>query len=420
MNVLVSAYACNPLATEDSYPGEAILGWNLVRQLSRRHRLWVITRAYNVKAIQEAQKGGEAGQVVFHYLSLPKAFSGLLRNFFGFRVYYLFWQIHAYRVARRLHRQVGFDSFHQITFNNDWMPSFIGAFLPIPFLWGPVGGGQRVPAGLLNELDVKNRALERARSLGQSFWRHSYFRKRGARKAAAILVCNQETRQKLLPYNRSLFFFPVNGISPEEFCQGPAPSPHPEERFRILFAGRLDPIKGLGLGLKAFEIFRRKFPQAVFEIVGSGPEETLLKKFVAERGLQSNVSFIPWLPRPELFRKMEQCDMLLFPSLRDGGGAVVVEAMSAGKPVIGLDLGGPGFHIRPEWGFKILPRNPGQVVREMAESMEKLCLDEGLRASLGRAARRRALEFYAWDRLGERLFDIYREAVHSGTDHASL
>ena len=420
MNVLVSAYACNPLATEDSYPGEAILGWNLVRQLSRRHRLCVITRAYNATAIDQAQKNGEAAQAIFHYLSLPNVFSGLLRNFFGFRVYYLFWQIHAYRVARRLHRQVGFDAFHQITFNNDWMPSFIGAFLPIPFLWGPVGGGQRVPAGLFKELNIKNRALERARLLGQSFWRQSYFRKKGARRAAAILVCNQETRQKLLPYNRNIFFFPVNGISPEEFCQEPAPGPHLEGRFRILFAGRLDAIKGLGLGLRAFEIFRRKFPRAVFDIVGSGPEETPLKKLVAERGLQSNVSFIPWLPRPELFRKMEQCDVLLFPSLRDGGGAVVVEAMSAGKPVIGLDLGGPGFHIRPEWGIKISPQDPGQVVRDMAESMEKLCLDEGLRSRLGRAARRRAQEFYAWDRLGERLYDIYKETIHPGLDQSSL
>ena len=419
MNVLISAYACNPLATEDSYPGEAILGWNLVRQLSRRHRLWVITRAYNFEAIERAQKNGEAAQAVFHYLSLPKAFSGLLRNFFGFRVYYLFWQIQAYRFARRLHRKVGFDVFHQITFNNDWMPSFIGALLPIPFLWGPVGGGQRIPPGLFKELDFKNRALERARMLGQWFWRHNYFRKRGARRAAAILVCNQETKQKLLPHSRSIFFFPVNGISPDDFCQESGPGLHPEGRFRILFAGRLDPIKGLGLGLRAFEIFKGKFPRAVLEIVGSGPEEIQLKKFVAARGMQSNVRFIPWLPRPELFRKMEQCDIFLFPSLRDGGGAVVVEAMSAGKPVIGLDSGGPGFHIRPEWGIKILPRNPGQVVRDMAESMEKLCLDEGLRSRLGRAARRRAGEFYVWDRLGQRLFDIYGEALPPDMDESS-
>jgi glycosyltransferase involved in cell wall biosynthesis len=420
MNVLVSAYACNPLATEDSYPGEAILGWNLVRQLSRRHRLWVITRAYNLEAIERAQKNGEADHVVFHYLSLPKAFSGLLRNFFGFRVYYLFWQIQAYRVARRLHGKVGFDVFHQITFNNDWMPSFTGALLPIPFLWGPVGGGQRVPPGLLKEMSFKNRALERARMLGQWFWRHSYFRNRGVRKAAAILVCNQETKVKLLPYSRRIFFFPVNGISPDDFCQESVAVPHPEGRFRILFAGRLDPIKGLGLGLRAFEIFKEKFPQTVLEIVGSGPEEIPLRKFVAARGMQSNVCFMPWLPRLELIRKMEQCDIFLFPSLRDGGGAVVVEAMSAGKPVIGLDSGGPGFHIRPEWGLKILPRNPGQVVRDLAGALEKLCLDEGLRSRLGRAARERAREFYVWDRLGQRLFDIYEAALHPGLDDSRL
>jgi glycosyltransferase involved in cell wall biosynthesis len=411
MRVLVSAYACHPLATEDSYPGEAILGWNLIRQLSRRHQLWVMTRSYNSEAIERAQREGEAANVDFHYLSLPKAFSGLLRNFFGFRIYYLFWQIRAYRVARRMHRDVGFDAFHQITFNNDWMPSFIGALLPIPFLWGPVGGGQRIPPTLVKELDLKNRVLERARLMGQWFWRKSYYRTRCARRASAILVCNQETKQKILPLSQRIHFFPVNGISPNEYSPEAGRPRPPDTRFRVLYAGRLDPIKGLRLGLRAFERFSRKYPQAVFEIVGSGPEEGPLKKFVMDRGLQSNVFFTAWLPRRELLRKMEQCDIFLFPSFRDGGGAVVVEAMCAGKPVIGLDAGGPGFHIRPGWGIKISPRNREQVVREMAESLEKLYLDEDFRNKLGQAARKRVSEFYVWDRLGEKLFEIYRTAL---------
>jgi len=411
MKILISAYACHPLATEDSYPGEAILGWNLVRQLSRRHELWVITRAYNREAIERAQKQGEAAHVTFLYLALPRAFEGLLRNFFGFRIYYLFWQIKAYRIARRIHRRVLFEAFHQITFSNDWMPSFIGALLPIPFLWGPIGGGQEVPPALLKELDWKNRALERARGLGQAFWRRSYFRTKGVRRAAAILVCNRETEGKILPYNRKIHFFPVNGIAPGD-CPAEAGLQSPGgSKFRILFAGRLDPIKGLRLGLKAFEQFSLKNPNAVLEIVGSGPQEASLKRFAAARNLRSNIVWTPWLRRPELLSKMAGCDVFLFPSFRDGGGAVVVEAMAAGKPVIGLDVGGPGFHIEPEWGIKIPPWNSERVVREMAESLELLYLDEGLKTRLGRAARKRANEFYVWDRLGDKLLEIYETAL---------
>lgn len=411
MKILVSAYACHPLATEDSYPGEAILGWNLVRQLSRRHQLWVLTRAYNREALGRAQSEGEAANATFVYLALPRGFAGLLRNFFGFRIYYLFWQLLAYRVARRMHRGIRFEAFHQITFNNDWMPSFIGALLPIPFLWGPIGGGQRVPPALLKELDLKNRALEWARILGQSFWRKNYFRTRGARKAAAILVCNRETEDKILPYNRRIYLFPVNGIEPNE-CRtnGGAPSPQNSE-FRVLFAGRLDPIKGLRLGLQAFERFSRKYPGAVLEIVGSGPEEARLRKFAAGRNLQSKLIWTSWLPRPELLARMARCDVFLFPSFRDGGGAVVVEAMGAGKPVIGLDAGGPGFHLQPEWGIKIRPGNAERVVQEMSAWLESLYLDEELRTRLGRAAGKRAGEFYVWDRLGDKLLEIYDSAL---------
>jgi len=407
MKVLVSAYACHPQATENSYPGEAILGWNLVRQLSRGHKLWVITRVYNREGIASAQEKGEAAGVVFHYLTLPKAFSALLQNFFGFRIYYLFWQIQAYRLARKLHRRIRFEATHQITFNNDWMPSFIGALMDIPFLWGPVGGGQRVPRTLFLELDFKNRVMERARILGQWFWRNNYFRTKAARRAAAVLVCNRETQDKLRPKNRRIFFFPVNGIWPDESPGTPGARPASERDFQVLFAGRLDPIKGLGLGLRAFEIFLRRHPRSVFEIVGSGPEEARLKAFVGERGMAAKVRFIPWLPRPELFRKMALCDVFLFPSLRDGGGAVVVEAMSAGKPVVALDNGGPGFLVRPEWGFKIPPGDRRRVVHDMAESLAALCGDEDLRSRMGLAARKRAEEFFDWDRLGERLLGIY-------------
>ncbi|MDD5238237.1 MAG: glycosyltransferase family 1 protein, partial [Candidatus Omnitrophica bacterium] len=145
LKVLISAYACNPLATEASYPGEAILGWNLVKQISKRHDIWVFTRIYNRDAIEEEINKGNISNANFIYIDFPRPFSLLLKNFIGFRLYYLFWQMKTYFVAKQLQARLKFDLFHQITFNNDWMPSFIGAFLNLPFIWGPVGGGQKTP-----------------------------------------------------------------------------------------------------------------------------------------------------------------------------------------------------------------------------------------------------------------------------------
>ena len=89
---------------------------------------------------------------------------------FGQRIYYYLWQIKAWRVARRLHKEMGFDIAHHVTFGNDWIASYIGAFLPVPFICGPVGG-QRTPRQLWSEYTAYGRFAEAARNIAQWFGR---------------------------------------------------------------------------------------------------------------------------------------------------------------------------------------------------------------------------------------------------------
>jgi glycosyltransferase involved in cell wall biosynthesis len=407
LNILVSAYACNPIPTEDAYPGEAILGWNLIKQLSRFYDLTVLTRTYNRKNLENEVKTGGISNTRFVYLTLPPSWERIKKSFLGFSLYYLLWQIKAYIIARRLRKDRDFDVFHHITFNNDWMPSFIGAFIKIPFIWGPMGGGQQIPRCLKTELRRKTRLNERMRLWGQWFFRHSYFRLRGMKRARAVLVCNRDTQRIIPARPERVHFFPVNGISMDEFPRLPT-----EKRnggvFRVIYAGRLDPIKGLGLGIKAFEIFLKNHPDATWEIVGQGPEFKRLERLIADKKLQGKVFITPWLDQRNLMKKISDSDVLFFPSFRDGGGAVIVEAMAFGKPVIGLDIGGPGYHIRPAWGIKVQARNHDQVIEDLAGALETLSRDEESRERLGKAGRKRALEFYLWDKLGDQLHDIYQ------------
>lgn len=410
LKVLVSAYACHPLATEESFPGEAILGWNILRQLCRFHDVTVLTRPYNKEALERGLAENGLTAACF-YPSLPRAFSPLLKHYLGFSLYYLFWQIKSYRLARRLVRDGRFDVFHQVTFANDWMPSFIGAYLEIPFIWGPLGGAHRTPRAMLAELGPRFRRKELVREALKNLWRATPFRRRGLERAAAILVCNRETQTALAAAGPKLRFFPVNGIDPAEL---PPPAPTAGGRgrgFRVLFAGRLDPIKGLKLGVRAFAAFRASNPGATFEIIGSGEAEAEVRELIRRLGQESRIRITPWLARPELMRRLQSCDVLLFPSFRDGGGAVVVEAMACGKPVICLDTGGPAFHVQDGWGIKVAPGAPASVVDGLAAGLARLAGDRALRESLGQAGRERVLSFYLWDKLGDRLAEIYREVL---------
>ncbi len=409
--VLVSAYACHPLATEGSFPGEAILGWNILRQLCRFHDVTVLTRSYNQEALENGLRA--LGLVAdCRYVSLPRALSPLLRHYLGFSLYYLFWQIKVFGLARRLVRQRKFDVFHQVTFANDWMPSFIGAYLPMTFVWGPLGGAHRTPRALLAELGGRFRRKEKTREALKDLWRATPFRRRGLRRAAAVLVCNRETEAALSAVRSKLRFFPVNGINADELPRTSGPVQEPDGGFRILFAGRLDPIKGLKLGVRAFAKFGASNPRATFEIVGSGEAEAEVRELVGRLGAEDRIRFVPWMAREDLMRRFQSCDVLLFPSFRDGGGAVVVEAMACGKPVICLDTGGPSFHVQEPWGIKVPPADPETVVVGLAAALARLAGDPELRERMGRAARERVLSYYLWDRLGERLAEIYDEVLH--------
>jgi len=136
-----------------------------------------------------------------------------------------------------------------------------------------------------------------------------------------------------------------------------------------------------------------------------------LQGLAQQLGLEGSIHFQTWMPRQELLARMRACDVFLFTSVRDGGGLVVVEAMASGKPVICLDLAGPGFHVTQECGIKISPCTPDQTIRDIGEALGRLFRDRGLLARMGEAARRRAEEIYDWDKLGARLLGLYEEIV---------
>ena len=393
------------------------MGWNLLKQVARFHEVWALTHAEDPTAIERALEREPVPNLRLQFVNLPRAFHPLLRFQGGHQLYYYLWQIKAYAVAKKLHRKLRFDLFHHITYANDWMVSFIGAFLPIPYVRGPGGGAHRTPKGFQGEYSLGGRLWEIVRALGQWLFRHDPFFIKGQSRAQAILVCSPESVSKM-PHKWAdkVQMFPVNGISSNDLATG-GQKPASDGQFRVLSAGTLIRVKGFSLGIKAFKEFVVRNPRSEFRIIGSGPEESRLRTLIDGSHLHSKVELVPAIPRDELLAKMAACDVFLFPSLRDGGGAVVIEAMSAGKPVVCLDSGGPGMHVTKECGIKIAAHSPEDAAHQLAEALERLHQDETLRFQLGKAAKERAEKIYLWDRLGERLMEVYRHALTTGGNH---
>ena len=413
LKVLVSAYTCLFESGGRVSGGEAILGWNIVKQISRFHRVFVLTHSENRGGIEAVLKKKPLPNTKFYYLNLPGWLDFLQKFSGGVQIYSYLWQIKAYFFAKKLHSHFHFDVFHHVTYANDWMASFIGALLKIPYIRGPGGGAHKVPKNFLPEFSLINRLSQYLRSIGQWLFRHDPFFIISQQRARAILVCNQESLEAIpKKWQNKTYLFPVNGVSTADLnLLKLKKEENSGNEFRILSAGKLIPIKGFNLAIKAFKTFLDKVSNAKFKIIGDGPELPRLKNLVFKLRIQEKIQFKKWMHRDEFLKELTLCDVFLFSSLRDGGGAVVVEAMAAGKPVICLDIGGPGFYITSEWGIKIKPNFPDQAIQEMAEALGKLYFNKELRNQLGKAARERTEKEYHWDRLGEKLFKIYGEVL---------
>ena len=426
LRILTCAYAC---LLEDGVPvigGEAVLGWNIVHQIGRFHQVWVLTSASNRPGIEAELQRQAAPDITFVYVELPRWLRPFLTFLGGIQFYAYLWQVQAYWAAKRLHRQVKFDAFHHVTYANDWMASYVGGLLPVPYLRGPGGGAHRTPKAFLSEYSFMARLWEGFRSFGQWVLRHDPIYMRGQHRARAILLCNREAADAVPKRLKSkVQMFPVNGISAEDLrvfsgTNGNGNSPAaaggdrqalPGVSFHVLSAGKLLSLKGYALAIRGFAPFARRHTDVKFTIVGDGPERQRLENLILELELQSQVELVRWMPRQDLLALMRHCDTFLFPSLRDGGGAVVVEAMAAGKPVICMDLAGPGVHITEDCGIKIPPRTPLEAAELMGQALERLYEDRDLRLRMGKAGRARAEQVYTWDHLGDRLLKIYEEAL---------
>ena len=218
--VLACAFVCCPPATPGFTGGEDILGWNLLQQVARYNEVWALTHAEDRESIENTLVERPIPNVHFHYVNLPDWLKPLLKIQGGHQIYYYLWQMRAYFVARRLHRKFNFDLFHHITYANDWMVSFIGAFLSIPYIRGPGGGAHKTPSSLQGEYTFKGRVWEKVRTIGQWILRHDPLFIKGQKRADAILVCNHDSAESVPSrWSHKVHLFPVSGVSSEDLNQ---------------------------------------------------------------------------------------------------------------------------------------------------------------------------------------------------------
>lgn len=384
--VLLSAYACEP--DRGSEPG---VGWNwMLALLQRGFEVWVLTRANNRPVIEEAceRLGLPLGtRLHFVYHDLPAWVLELKRRgWLGTQLYYELWQRSALAVARQAHGQQRFDLCHHLTFGV-WRHASVLHRLGVPFVFGPVGGGEEPPWTLVRTLPLGDRLAEHARHAVNAVAAAWPGVRRCLQASTLVLAKTPETARWIAragAASRPLLEIGIDCTTVPE-----PPRRAPRAGLRCLFAGRLVGLKGVHLAVRACADLARRGVDIELTIVGKGPQRERLVSLAHDMGLGSRVRFVDWLDRAALFAEYAAHDVLVFPSLHDSSGNVVLEAFSQGLPVVCLSRGGPGVMVDGSNGIAVPAPDSAtgeQVCVGLADALQRLAADPVLRASMSAAA----------------------------------
>ncbi len=142
------------------------------------------------------------------------------------------------------------------------------------------------------------------------------------------------------------------------------------ERFTILFAGRLTPQKGVDILLHALKKILPTHPDILLIVAGDGAYSSRYKQLAKKLKLANNIQWTGALTREGIKTHLQQCDLFVLPSRHENNPVVLLEAMACGIPVLATKCGGPEEIISEQNGLTAEPENTNDLANKLHKSIE--------------------------------------------------
>lgn len=401
-NVLVSAYGCEPLKGSESG-----VGWNWVLQMAKSNKLHVVTRANNQKIIEAYMPKEVKDKITFHYYDAPKFIRRLKKRAKGLYFYYFCWQIGIIPLVRNILKHEKIDYTMHLTFGSMWMPTFL-PFFHVPFIWGPVGGGDCEPMSFMKILPIKQRVMQSFRYVMNTISFIHPFIIIPAYRAKVILVRTPNSA-KVIPgcFRKKTKIIQETAMETNIFNYRHK-EPVGTRTIRLITTGRLLPNKNILTAVKSLSYIPKTYKISL-TIVGSGFQKKEIEDTACKIGRKDQVNIIDEKPRQEVLKLVEQSDIFLFPSLREGGSWSLLEAMAIGLPVVCLNWSGMAISTDDDCAIRLPVTTPEQMPKDMAAAIIKLIDNPELRKQMGEAGRKRVKEVFNWESKGRYIEQILEE-----------
>jgi glycosyltransferase involved in cell wall biosynthesis len=397
------------------------VGWNVVRELAKRHELVVLTRANNAAKIRGCGEAWADG-VEWVFYDPPAWLTFWKRGSRGVQAFYVIWQLGIWMRCRELMEKHRFDVAHHLTFGKYWVPSPL-AWLGLPFVFGPVGGGESTPEPLRSAYGWRGRLAERVRDLVRGCLSLPGPLRSTLRRATWTLAATRQTADALQQAGVTRLSVQVqSGITRQELqTLGDAPpAARKDGPIKLVTACRLIHWKAVDLAIEAIAAARGRGLDVHLTVLQNGPEQASLEQLAAKLGIAHKVTFAGRLPTlDDVYQTIRGSDALIHPALHEAFGQACLEALALGTPVICLDWAGPGVIVTDDCGYKVLPGSKEETVQRFADAITALHAGRDGAEQRSLAARRRATDFL-WDSICAGIEEGYRKATGAESSSTSL
>jgi glycosyltransferase involved in cell wall biosynthesis len=400
--LLLIAYECGPNRGSQAYAG-----WARVLQAAREFDLHVLVSAESLHCIALYLEENPMAGVQFHtppedalYRQLRRAPRSLISE----RLVYQRWQWLAYRLAQQLHRTHCFSLVHHVNLSTIHEPGYAWQ-LGIPFVWGPVGDTEEFPETFLANLPRRERLKERARNLSNQLALRNRRVQKAGRGAAVLLAANTTIQRDC----EHAFERPAELLLDTALYTSTQPNPvkfHAPGPLNILWSGEFTTRKALPILLEALANLGHEVDYRL-RVLGKGPLEAEWMSLARQLGLGNRCTFLGQLPLADAMAEFEWAHLLVFTSLRDTSGNVVLEALGHGVPVLCFDHQGVADIVNPNCGIKLPVTHPAHAIELMSNCVRALAHDRPRLVRLSSGASARARNFL-WAENGARVNSIYR------------
>lgn len=413
LHVLLSAYQCGPGMGSVSQ-----IGWEWYKRLAVRARVTLVTHSRNREALEKAGCPLENSEVIYVdtewfagplYRLASRLFPRSQHSVFLLSSldYFVFdWQA-VRRLRRRRRAGDSWDVAHVVTPVSPVAANTVHR-LGCPVILGPWNGGLQSPRTFPEIMREDSGWVYRFRSLGSILDAIGGCTRRASLILSATLATDESIPRAVRNRCHRML---ENGVDLDLFHAAPwPPCPGTDQPLRVLFVGRLIPVKGVPMLLEAVARVRSEILIEVV-IAGDGPCRAAWESEAARLGLGGTVRFLGNLPLAEVAAEMAKAHLFCLPCVRESGGAVLLEAMAAARPVAAVLYGGPAEIVDPGVGQGIAPEGVDAVVTGLVGAFRDVVRRPEEWRRRGVEGRRRAEQQFSWDAKVEFTLDLYRQLV---------